>query len=116
MKRLERKIMKKTLSIIDEMKGEETVVLDLRNLTTVADYFVITSATNTRQVSAIAKKIEEEINEYYGVKPLHIEGLRYGFWVLMDYGFFIVHIFLDERRKFYNLEKVWLDAPRVNIK
>ena len=113
---IEKKILKKALNIIEEMKGEETLTLDLRKLTTMTDYFMITSATNTRQVNAIAKKIEEQINEWYGMKPIHIEGLKNSMWVLMDYGFFILHIFLEEKRKVYNLEKIWLDAPRINIK
>jgi ribosome-associated protein len=113
---IEKKILKKAFSVIEEMKGEETLALDLRKLTAMTDYFLITSATNTRQVNAMAKKIEEQINDWYGVKPLHTEGLKNSSWVLMDYGFFILHIFLDEKRKIYNLEKIWLDAPRISIK
>lgn len=116
MKIAEKKILKKALSIIEEMKGEDPLTLDLRKLTTMTDYFVITSASNTRQVNAMAKKIEEQVNEWYGVKPLHIEGLKNSMWVLMDYGFFIIHIFLEEKRKIYNLEKIWLDAPRISVK
>lgn len=113
---VERKILKKALNVIDEMKGEETLTLDLRKLTTMTDYFVITSATNTRQVAAMAKRIEEQIDEWYGVKPLHSEGMKNSMWVLMDYGFFILHIFLDEKRRIYNLEKIWMDAPRISVK
>lgn len=116
MKVVEKKILKKTLSIIEEMKGEDSLTLDLRKLTTMTDYFVMTSASNIRQVNAMAKKIEEQVYDWYGVKPLHIEGLKNSMWVLMDYGFFILHIFLDEKRKIYNLEKIWLDAPRISIK
>lgn len=116
MKLLEKKILKKTLNVIEEMKGQETLTLDLRKLTTLTDYFVITSATNTKQVAAIAKKIGDQIYEWYGVKPLHTEGTKNAMWILMDYGFFILHIFLDEKRRTYNLEKIWLDAPRVSVK
>ncbi len=116
MKQIEKKILTKVTTIVDEMKGEETEVLDLKKLTTITDFFVITSASNPRQVSAIAKKIEEELIEFYDVKPFHIEGLKNGQWVLMDYGFFILHIFLSEKRNFYNLEKIWLDAPRISMK
>lgn len=116
MKQNERKILKKVVSIIDDMKGEETSILEMKNLTTMTDYFVITSASNTRQVGALAKKVEEELKKSYDVTPYNIEGLRSGQWILMDYGFFVVHIFLTEKRSYYNLEKIWLDAKRVSMK
>jgi len=115
MKAKEKKIMKKALSLIEDMKGEESLVLDLTKLTTMTDYFIIASGTNTRQVHAIAKRLEEDLHEEFGIKPYSVEGMRNSLWVLLDYGFFIAHIFLDEKRNYYNLEKIWLDAPRVAL-
>jgi ribosome-associated protein len=115
MKAKDKKMLKKVVEIIEDMKGEETLVLDLMKLTTMTDYFIIGSGTNTRQVHAVAKGIEEELHKEFDLKPYHIEGLRSSQWVLLDYGFFIVHIFLDEKRNYYNLEKIWLDAPRVAL-
>jgi ribosome-associated protein len=78
------------------------------------DYFVIASAESTTQVRAIAEYIEESLGKA-GLKPLSIEGLSYSHWVLMDYGDIIVHIFERETRHYYDLEKLWLDAPRIEI-
>lgn len=115
MKAKEKKILKKVAGVIEDMKGEETLVLDLTKLTTMTDYFVIAGGTNTRQVHAIAKRIEEGLKEEFDLKPYSVEGMRNAQWVLLDYGFFIAHIFLDEKRTYYNLEKIWLDAPRVAL-
>lgn len=115
MKAKEKKILRKVAAVIDDMKGEETLVLDLTKLTTMTDYFVIASGTNTRQVHAIAKRIEDGLREEFDIKPGNVEGMRNSLWVLLDYGFFIAHIFLDEKRSYYNLEKIWLDAPRVAL-
>ena len=115
MRTKEKKILKKVAAVIGDMKGEETLVLDLTKLTTMTDYFVLASGTNTRQVHAIAKRLEEDLREEFEIKPYNVEGMRNAQWVLLDYGFFIAHIFLDEKRKYYNLEKIWLDAPRVAL-
>ncbi len=83
-------------------------------MTTIADYFVICSGESTTQVRAITEKIEEVL-KVSNMKPLGIEGLSYSHWVLMDYGDVIVHIFEEETRAFYELEKLWIDAIRVPI-
>ena len=90
------------------------MILDLQGLTTITDYFVICSGESTTQVKAIAEKVEEKFKESK-VKPLGIEGLRYNHWVLMDYGDVIVHIFEEEIRAFYELEKLWIDAKRIPV-
>jgi ribosome-associated protein len=115
MKAKEKKILKQTIGIIEDMKGEDILILDLTKLTAMTDYFVIAHGANTRQVHAIAKRIEEEIHEEFDIKPYHIEGMRNSLWVLLDYGYFIAHIFLDEKRNYYSLEKIWLDAPRITL-
>ena len=95
-------------------KAKDTLILDLRGLAVFADFFVICSGESTTQVRAIAEHIEAEFMKN-SIKPLSIEGLSYAHWVLMDYGDVIVHVFQDETRAYYELEKLWLDAPRVAI-
>lgn len=87
-------------------------MLELTGLTAIADYFVICSADNTTQVKAIAGQIEESLKKL-AFRPMRIEGLDHAHWVLMDYGDVIVHVFEQETRAFYELEKFWLDAPRI---
>jgi len=98
----------------DAKKAKDTVVLDLRDLVIYTDYFVICSGESTTQVKAITEHIEEEFLKK-AIKPLSIEGLPHAHWVLMDYGDFIVHIFEEETRAYYELEKLWLDAPRIPL-
>ncbi len=90
------------------------VVLDLRGLTVITDFFVICTGESTTQVKAIAEFIEEEFSTR-GIRPLGVEGLDYGHWVLMDYGDIIVHIFERETREFYGLEKLWMDAKSIEV-
>ncbi len=97
----------------DDKLGQDTVVLSMAELFGVVDAFVVTSGQNTRQVHALVEEIERRIKEDGGPSPAAVEGLRDGGWVLMDYGDFIVHVFLDEVRHFYDLEHLWSAAPRV---
>ena len=90
-----------------------TVVLDVGEVLSITGWFVITGGTSTRQVRAITEEIEERISANGGPKPLRLEGLDPGEWVLMDYGDFIVHVFLEETRAFYDLERLWRDVPTV---
>lgn len=93
-------------------KGEDTVILAVEPLLKITDAFVITSGANTRQVRSIAEEVEEKVKSGGGPSPLRIEGLDDARWILMDYGDFVVHVFLDEVRKFYDLERLWADAER----
>jgi ribosome-associated protein len=93
-------------------KGEDTVILVVEPLLKITDAFVITSGTNARQVRTIAEEVEEKVKADGGPSPLRIEGLGDASWILMDYGDFVVHVFLDETRKFYDLERLWADAER----
>jgi ribosome-associated protein len=96
---------------IFEKKGQNVLKIDLRKLDTrIADYFVICHAPSTTQVSALCDSVEDTVRIEAGEKPLHVEGLENSFWVLLDYGNVIVHIFLEEYRKFYSLESLWADA------
>ncbi|HVT44017.1 MAG TPA: ribosome silencing factor [Thermoanaerobaculia bacterium] len=88
-------------------------VLSVGKLTSIGDYFVICSGTTERQTQAIAEEIETKLRELDGVKPLLVEGITPGRWVLLDYGDLIVHIFTEDCRRFYGLERLWGDAPNV---
>jgi ribosome-associated protein len=94
-----------------EKKGQNVLKIDLRKLETrITDYFVICHAASGTQVGAICDSVEDTVRKETGEKPLHIEGLDNCFWVLLDYGSVIVHIFLEEYRNFYSLESLWSDA------
>lgn len=93
-------------------KAEGLVALDVRQLTSIADAFLICSGRSNRQVSAIAENIQRFLRQH-GIRPLHVEGLKEGHWVLMDYGNVIIHVFYETTRFFYDLEGLWTDAPRI---
>jgi ribosome-associated protein len=97
----------------DAKLGHDTVVLAMEELFGVVDAFVITSAPNTRHVRTLVEEIEKGVKEAHGVAPLRTEGLADATWVLMDYGDFIAHVFLQETRDYYDLEHLWSGAPRV---
>ncbi len=94
-------------------KGEDPVILEVGAVLAITDAFVITSGTNPRQVRTIAEEVELRVAEECGPKPLRVEGLDDARWVLLDYGDFVVHVFLDEVRRYYDLERLWSDTPRV---
>ncbi len=91
------------------------MVLDLRGRSDVTDYFLICHGSSDRQVLAIVESIEEQLREDPGVRPSHVEGKRTGDWVLMDYVDLVVHVFRDDRRQFYRLERLWGDAPSLDL-
>jgi ribosome-associated protein len=97
----------------DEKLGQDTVVLAMDEVFGVVDAFVVTSGRNARQVRTLVEEVEREVKERDGRAPVRVEGLRDATWVLMDYGDFVVHVFLDETRSFYDLEHLWSSAPRV---
>jgi len=88
-------------------------ILKVAELTSIADYFLICSASSERQAMAVCDAIEERLRETLGVRPSLIEGKSSGRWILLDYGDFVVHVFLEESRKFYRLERLWGDAPNL---
>lgn len=96
----------------DAKKGERTLVLQVGQVLAITEAFVITSAGNARLVRTIAEAVEQAVKEAGGPGPLRIEGLDDARWVLLDYGDFVVHVFLDEVRAYYDLERLWADAPR----
>jgi ribosome-associated protein len=96
----------------EDRKAADLKVLYLQQVSDFTDYFLICSGTNERQVQAIADGVEERLRTNK-VRPLHIEGYNRAQWVLLDYGDLVVHVFLEEPRRFYALERLWGDAPDV---
>jgi ribosome-associated protein len=102
---------------IFEKKGQDVLKIDLRKLENrITDFFVICHASSVTQVDAICDSVEDNVRSGAGEKPMHIEGLDNCFWVLLDYGNVVVHIFLEEYRHFYSLESLWADASIEAIK
>ena len=100
---------------LDSKKGEDIQVLKTAELTTLADYFVLCTATSTTQIKALTDACEKAMKDL-GEMPHHVEGHRGGTWVLMDFSAVVVHIFNDEARKFYDLERLWQDAEQVDLR
>lgn len=96
-----------------DKKAFDLDVLSVGGLTSIADYFVIASASNERQAAAIADAVVDQLKQQLSVRPLLVEGTTPGRWVLLDFGDFIVHIFTEDVRRFYGLERLWGDAPNV---
>lgn len=96
----------------DDKGGTDTVVLDVGDVLAITDAFVVTSAGNSRLVKTIVDEVEARVKAGGGPSPLRVEGLDHLEWVLLDYGTFVVHVFLDEVRRFYELERLWSDVPR----
>jgi ribosome-associated protein len=88
------------------------VILEVRELTSIADAFIICSGRSNRQVSAIAEYIQVDLKKH-GIKPLSVEGIKEGHWVLLDYGHVIIHVFYEPVRNFYDLEGLWVDAEKI---
>ncbi len=95
-----------------EKKVIGLVVLDVRGLTSIADYFIICSGRSNRQVRAVAEFVQMDLKNK-GIKPLSVEGQKEGHWVIMDYGQVIIHIFYEPVRTLYDLESLWIDAKRI---
>ena len=96
-----------------DKKAFDLNVMSVGELTSIADYFILTSASNERQAVAIADNIQEVLRAKSKVKPLLVEGTSPGRWILLDYGDFIFHIFTEDCRRFYGLERLWGDAPNM---
>jgi len=106
--------LKPFIDALLERKSIYPILLDISGLTSYADYLLISSARSNRQVKAIAEHIERTLKKQK-IKALHVEGLKDGHWVLMDYGDIIIHIFYEPERQFYDLEGLWSDVEPVAI-
>jgi ribosome-associated protein len=106
-------MVRQAVSAIEDLKGQRVVVLDLRGLNDATDFFIIASGTSDAHVRGIANSVLERLGRG-GVHAHHVEGVTTGRWVLLDYVDFVVHLFHPETRSFYQLERLWSDAPSVH--
>ena len=104
--------VREAVAAADDRKALDLKVLHLQKVSDFTDYFLICSGTSERQVQAIADAVQEKLRAAR-VRPLHVEGFNRGQWVLIDYGDLVVHVFQEEPRRFYALERLWGDAPEV---
>lgn len=107
-------LARKTAEVARDENAADVVILELKNLTILTDYFVIASGRSTIQVRSIVERIIEVLSDT-GVRPLRVEGFEEGRWVVLDYAGVIVHIFRQEERDFYKLENLWGDAPQITV-
>lgn len=106
-------VAKVAARVADDKQGTETIVIPVGEILGITEFFVVTGASNRRLVRAVAEEIEEKIRESCGRSPGRTEGHREQQWVLLDYGDVVVHVFLDEVRQFYEIERLYKDVPRV---
>ena len=111
---IEKEMAKIACKAIDDKKGQDIKVIDIHEVSVIADYFVIASASNQNQVQAMVDNVDETLGRA-GFEAKQIEGTRNSSWVLMDYGDMIVHVFDEENRLFYDLERIWRDGKELDI-
>jgi ribosome-associated protein len=107
--------VKLALHCASEKKASDLLAIDLREIASFTEFFIIASGNNQRQVQAISDEINEQLKKQLDSRPVRIEGYSSGEWILLDYGDFIVHVFEKNAREFYDLERLWLDAKRVEL-
>lgn len=105
-------LTKEIVKLLDGKKAADITAIEIRDLTTLGDYFVIASGSSNTQVRALSDTVEEGLSAL-GAEPRRIEGYQTAMWVVLDYGEVIVHIFHEQTREFYALERLWADAPRI---
>ena len=110
------KILNTKYNAIDDKKGGNTRILDISAITTISDYFIITSGNNYNQVRAIADNVEEELLKKHGMRPERVEGYNNGEWILLDYIDYVIHVFDREQRLFYDIERIWSDGKEIEVK
>lgn len=110
------KILNTIYNAIDDKKGGNTRILDVSDITTITDYFIITSGNNYNQVRAIADNVEEELLKKHGMRPERVEGYNNGEWILLDYIDYVIHVFDREQRLFYDIERIWSDGKEIEVK
>ena len=109
-----KEIIAAAVKALSDKKGKDLKVLNTAGQTTLAEYFIICSGTSNTQVRALAEAVEEALSKA-GEEPHHIEGHRGGLWTLLDYSAVVIHVFTEEGREFYDLERLWSDAEAVDI-
>lgn len=107
--------LKLAIHCASEKKAADMVALDLREIASFTEFFVLASGANQRQVQAISDEISEQLKKQFGRRPVRIEGYNSAEWILLDYGDFVIHLFDKDAREFYDLERLWRDARRVDL-
>lgn len=107
-------LAKKIVKVLDSKKGMDITGIDIRQLTTIGDYFILVTGTSSPHVKALAEEVEDTLAKE-GIEPRRIEGAQSAVWILMDYQDVILHVFTKETREFYNMERLWSDAPRMDL-
>lgn len=108
-------IVKTIKAVLEDKKGEDIEILDISEVSVVADYFVVASADNVIQLNAMKEEIDERLYKEYQLSPKDVEGKRGSTWVLLDFGDVVVHLFTREDRAFYDLERIWKDGKKIEI-
>lgn len=108
-------VLDTVVDALDDKKAKDIKAIDISQLTTIAHFFVMASGTSVTHIKSLADNVEEKLTEK-GLKPLHTEGYNTARWILMDYSDVVVHIFHEEDREFYNLERLWQDGKEVALK
>lgn len=108
-----KEMAKIAVKALEDKKGSEISIIDISNVSVIADYFIIANGDNDKQVQALADNVEEELYKA-GVEPRQIEGYRSAAWILMDFNDIIVHVFSKEDRLFYDLERIWRDGRHIS--
>ena len=109
-----KEIAKNVLNAVIDRKAADIVLLQVTKLTTLADYYILCTGSSNTQLRAIADSVEEVMTKKLGLEPKSVEGYRSASWILLDYGSVIVHIFKDDTRQFYGLERLWADAQKLD--
>ena len=107
-----REMLKIAYTVLDEKKGEDIKVIDISNISVIADYFLIASTNNINQLQAISDELQEKFSKE-GIEVKQVEGNRSATWILLDYGDLVIHLFDKEDRLFYDLERIWTDGKIV---
>lgn len=108
-----KKMVKLAYQALEEKKGEDIQIIEIKDISIIADYFIIANGSNSHQVDALVDSVRDKLGRS-GYEPLRVEGVRSASWILMDYGDVIVHVFSKEDRLFYNLERIWRDGKTIS--
>jgi ribosome-associated protein len=108
-----KKMVRLAYEALDEKKGEDITIIEIKDISIIADYFIIANGSNSSQVDALVGAVSDKLGKS-GYEPKRIEGVRSASWILMDYGDVVVHVFSKEDRLFYNLERIWRDGKTVS--
>ncbi len=110
-----KQIAKTALNAVIDRKAADIALLRVTKLTTLADYYIICTGSSNTQLRAISDAVDEALSKKYGLEPKSVEGYRSASWILQDYGSVIVHIFKNDARQFYDLERLWADAQKLDV-